>query len=84
MQRTIKLTKFTYAESVLNEEGGLETKLQDITIMETNEKKALKKAFKEVGVFKPLKVEQIERLYSKFLEENQPFRKTESFIKNQK
>ena len=42
MQRTIKLTKFTYAESVLNEEGGLETKLQDITIMETNEKKQLK------------------------------------------
>ena len=63
MQRTIKLTKFTYAESVLNAEGGLETKLQDITIMETNEKKALKKAFKEVGVFKPLKVEQVERLY---------------------
>ena len=61
MQRTIKLTKFTYAESVLNEEGGLETKLQDITIMETNPKKALKKAFKEVGVFKPLKV--VERLY---------------------
>ena len=59
MQRTIKLTKFTYAESVLNEEGGLDTKLQDITIMETNEKKA----FKEVGVFKPLKVEQVERLY---------------------
>ena len=63
MQRTIKLTKFTYAESVLNEEGGLDTKLQDITIMETNPKKALKKAFKEVGVFKPLKVEQVERLY---------------------
>ena len=63
MQRTIKLTKFTYVESVLNEEGGLETKLQDITINETNEKKALKKAFKEVGVFKPLKVEQVERLY---------------------
>ena len=63
MQRTIKLTKFTYAESVLNEEGEIETKLQDITIMETNEKKALKKAFKEVGVFKPLKVEQVERLY---------------------
>ena len=63
MQRTIKLTKFTYTESVLNEEGGLETKLQDITINETNEKKALKKAFKEVGVFKPLKVEVVERLY---------------------
>ena len=63
MQRTIKLTKFTYAESVLNEEGGLETKLQDITVNETNEKKALKKAFKEVGVFKPLKVEVVERLY---------------------
>ena len=63
MQRTIKLTKFTYAESVLNEKGELETKLQDITINETNEKKALKKAFKEVGVFKPLKVEQVERLY---------------------
>ena len=63
MQRTIKLTKFTYAESVLTEEGELETKLQDITINETNEKKALKKAFKEVGVFKPLKVEQVERLY---------------------
>ena len=63
MQRTIKLTKFTYAERVLNEEGGLDTKLQDITIMETNEKKALKKAFKEVGVLKPLKVEQVERLY---------------------
>ena len=45
MQRTIKLTKFTYAESVLNEEGGLETKLQDITINETNEKKALKGLF---------------------------------------
>ena len=63
MQRTIKLTKFTYAESVLNEKGELETTLQDITINETNEKKALKKAFKEVGVFKPLKVEQVERLY---------------------
>ena len=63
MQRTIKLTKFTYAESVLNEKGELETTLQDITINETNEKKALKKAFKEVGVFKPLKVEIVERLY---------------------
>ena len=32
----------------------------------------------------PFQNEEIERLYSKFLEENQPFRKAESFIKNQK
>ena len=63
MQRTVKQTKLIYADSVLNEEGVLETRLNEIVVNEANPKKALKMAFKKVGLFKPLKVETVENLY---------------------
>ena len=51
--------------------------------------KAIEKSISEVrGLIKdrkfPFQNEEIERLYSKFLEENQPFRKAENFFKNPK
>ena len=63
MQRTVKMTKFTYAVNELNEKGELSAKLATIEVAENDIKKALKKAFKEVGPFTPLKTETTEKLY---------------------
>lgn len=63
MQRTVKATKFTYAVNELNEKGELTAKIATVEIPETDTKKALKKAFKEVGTFAPLKTETTETLY---------------------
>lgn len=63
MQRTVYSTKFTYAHTVINEDNTLTTELESITIHETDEKKALKKAFKEIGNFAPLKTEKVSALY---------------------
>lgn len=63
MQRTVKGIKFTYANHTINENGELVSALDSIVIAETNEKKALKKAFKQVGTFKPLKTENVEKLF---------------------
>lgn len=63
MQRTVKMTKFTYAVNELNEKGELTAKLATVEVAETNVKKALKKAFAKVGVFAPLKTETTEALY---------------------
>ena len=62
MQRTVKSTVFTYAKSTI-EDGQLKSELATVEVVETNEKKALKLAFKKVGNFAPLKVETRERLY---------------------
>ena len=63
MQRTVKSTKFTFARVTLNEKNEIETNLDTITVMEIDPKKALKKAFKEVGTFAPIKTEICEDLY---------------------
>ena len=63
MQRTVKATKFTYAVNEIREDGTITAKLATIEIPETDEKKALKKAFKEVGSFAPLKTEITETLW---------------------
>lgn len=63
MQRTVYSTKFTYAHTTINEDNTLTTELKTITVHETDEKKALKKAFKEVGNFAPLKTEKVSALY---------------------
>ena len=63
MQRTVKATKFTYAVNEINEKGELTAKIATVEVPETDNKKALKKAFKEVGPFTPLKVETTETLY---------------------
>jgi hypothetical protein len=62
MQRTVKATKFTYAKTELIN-GELVSELATIEVPETDHKKALKKAFKEVGTFAPLKTETTENLY---------------------
>ena len=63
MQRTIKGTRFTYAKNEINEKGQLSATLATIDVMETDNKRALKKAFKEVGTFAPLKTETFEKLF---------------------
>ena len=63
MQRTLKAIKFTYAVNELNEKGELTAKIATVEIPETDTKKALKKAFKKVGTFTPLKTETTETLY---------------------
>lgn len=63
MQRTVKMTKFTYAVNELNENGELTAKLATVEVAETTAKKALKKAFAKVGAFAPLKTEITEALY---------------------
>ena len=63
MQRTVVSTKFTYASVSIAEDGQISTEIKSITIHETDEKKALRKAFKEVGTFKPIKVEKVSTLY---------------------
>ena len=63
MQRTVKATKFTYAVNTINDDGTITAKVATIEVPETDEKKALKKAFKEVGPFTPLKTETTETLW---------------------
>ena len=62
MQRTVHGTKFTYVKSTLVN-GQIESKVETITVQEADEKKALKKAYKEVGAFQPVMVEKVDALY---------------------
>ena len=62
MQRTVKSMVFTYAKSTI-EDGQLKSELAKVEVVETDERKAYKKAVKIVGNFAPLKVEIRERLY---------------------
>lgn len=63
MQRTVYSTKFTFVRNELNEDGTIASRLDTITVHETDTKKALKKAFKQVGTFAPLKTEKVSALY---------------------
>lgn len=63
MQRTIASTRFIYVENVLNEDGTLASEVKSITVHETDEKKAFRKAVKEIGNFKPLKTETVTKTY---------------------
>ena len=63
MQRTVYSTKFTYVENTITEDGQITAEIKSITVHETDEKKALKKAIKEIGNFKPLKTEKVSALY---------------------
>lgn len=63
MQRTVKGTRFTYA-NVTIENGNVNTELKTIDIPETDEKRAYKKAVKELGKnFTPIKTETTETLW---------------------
>ena len=64
MQRTIKGIRISYAVSEVKEDGTLTATLHYIDIAETDEKKAYKKAVKQLGFnFTPLKYEPFETLY---------------------
>ena len=63
MQRTVYSTKIIYAKNEINEKGEIVAKLAEITIHETDEKKALKSAVKKIGLFQPLKIEKVSALY---------------------
>lgn len=63
MQRTVHGTKFTYVDFEIDEQGNIAHQLKEITINETDEKKALKQAHKIAGTFKPVKVEKVSALY---------------------
>lgn len=63
MQRTVKFTKFTYVENEITENNEIVSAIKTVTVPENDDKKALKMAFKEVGMFVPLKTEKIEKLY---------------------
>lgn len=63
MQRTVYSTKFTYVENTIQEDGQITAELKSVTVHETDEKKALKKAIKLIGNFKPIKTEKISALY---------------------
>ena len=62
MQRTVNSTKFTYVQNTI-ENGEIKSELKEVIVRETDEKKALRKAYKEVGNFVPIKVEQVSELY---------------------
>lgn len=62
MQRTVNSTKFTYVQNTI-ENGEIKSELKEVVVRETDEKKALRKAYKEVGNFAPIKVEQVSELY---------------------
>ena len=62
MQRTVNSTKFTYVQNTI-ENGEIKSELKEVVVRETDEKKALRKAYKEVGNFVPIKVEQVSELY---------------------
>lgn len=63
MQRTVITTRFTYVENTFNEDNTITSEIKTVDIMETDEKKALKKAFKKVGTFAPVKTEKVSTLY---------------------
>lgn len=64
MQRTVKSVKITYAHNELDNENKLVTELRTHTVFnETDEKKAIKKAIKELGYIQPIKIESVEDLY---------------------
>ena len=62
MQRTVNATKFTYVVNEITTEG-IKSEIRTHIVNETDEKKALKKAVKEIGYFAPVKVEKISTLY---------------------
>lgn len=62
MQRTVNSTKFTYVQNTIKN-GEIKSELKEVLVRETDEKKALRKAYKEVGNFVPIKVEQVSELY---------------------
>ena len=62
MQRTVNSTKFTYVQNTI-ENGEIKSELKEVLVRETDEKKALRKAYKEFGNFVPIKVEQVSELY---------------------
>ena len=62
MQRTVNSTKFTYVQNTI-ENGEIKSELKEVVVRATDEKKALRKAYKEVGNFVPIKVEQVSELY---------------------
>ena len=61
MQRTVKSTLLTYAVNELDEQGNISARVATVEVAETDPAKALKKAFKAVGFFTPLKSEIRER-----------------------
>lgn len=63
MQRTVYSTKFTYVHNEIMEDNTIKSTLKEVIIHETDEKKALKKAHKEVGYFSPVKTEKVSELY---------------------
>ena len=65
MQRTVKEFTFHYAEVTMREDNTPEVTMKSITIRtEYTQEKALKRAVKEVGyMFKPVKIEAVDRLY---------------------
>lgn len=63
MQRTVKGTRITYAKTELTEKGDIVVSKAIIDIPEKDEKRAIKTATKQIGLFNPLKVEPYEQLY---------------------
>lgn len=63
MQRTVYSTKFTYIHTEIDENDEIVATKKEITIHEADEKKALRKAIKEVGNFNPIKTEKVSTLY---------------------
>lgn len=63
MQRTVYSTKFTYVENEIYEDGSISSVIKTHTVHETDDKKALKKAIKEIGYFAPIKTEKVSALY---------------------
>lgn len=63
MQRTVKGTRITYAKTELTEGGEITVTKAVIDIPERDEKKAVKIATKQIGLFNPLKIETYEQLY---------------------
>lgn len=63
MQRTVKSTKFTYAEvEIIN--GEVKTEIKSVKVPETDPKRAYKKAAKTLGKnFTPINTELVEDLY---------------------
>lgn len=73
MQRTVSSIKFTYANVTIDENGTPKAELATHNVFnETDENKALKKAIKDIGYFKPIKTEKTTALY--FLDDDIFFR----------
>lgn len=63
MQRTVYSTKFTYVVNEIDDNGSIASRLADVTIHESDPKKAYRLAVKKVGNFVPIKTEKIGALY---------------------